>query len=476
MLSFTSCIESTVVLSARGFTQVPKNLSENLVSLDLSNNNITTIAIDDFRTLKQVKAIDLSYNQIQTLHERSFEHVYCLQELDLSHNKIVHLPHSIFSSNQDLKKLYLKKNMLQFVGDLSKPQHILDSESLIYLDLSFCNITYISCDSLKGLPNLQTLITEGNPLTQQNVEIINPTKFLRTMKTDFCNSSIFEKSSSNLQEQSVETTSSNVSLPTEAKEKAGKGLPVVEVSSILCAAVFIIVVTSYFLITICKNWRAKRVAIQRLNSLNAILNRPLPALPFQDCEYEVPITPSNECISSVTSSNLQLKRNCGYVPLPSTENDSLINTGNATRTYHVSMESNHASTHSLSSTTEYQDNVPYPTNVYIYSYSNVTEEEEEEEEENSLPLPPVSGNYSISTSSHFSGANQPSTTGIPVRPCRVSGCPQDDGYLEKMRAPTRPTPTSPASPTRNVTTFSVKKINSQKVYVSSISIEVGQGS
>jgi hypothetical protein len=130
------------------------------------------------------------------------------------------------------------------------------------------------------------------------------------------------------------------------------------------------------------------------------------------------------------------------------------------------------SANSLSVSTEYQDNLPYPPNIYIYSYSDVTEEEEE----NNLSLPPMKGDYSISTSPHFSGTNRPSATGIPIRPHQKLGRPQNDGYLEKKRVPTRPTPTCPASPTKNVTTYCVKNVDSQKVYVSSISIDLGKRS
>jgi hypothetical protein len=465
MLSFTSCTEVTEVLSARGFTDVPKNLSEDLVTLDLSDNNITAIKIDDFITLKQVRMIDLSYNQIQILHELSFEHVYCLEELDLSYNNIVHLSHTIFSSNQNLKKLYLKKNNLQISGHLSKTQHILDSKSLMYLDVSFCSITYISCESLEGLPNLKTFITDGNPLTQQNFEIKYPPKNLKKIKPDFCNFSIFEKFCCNLQEQGVETTSLTVIHEIEAKEKNGLNAVTLTTAFIMCAVVFIVVVICYIVIRICKNRKARLLAIKRRNQVNVMQNRPLPFPPFQEDEYEVPIKPNNESTSPVISSNLHLNRNCGYIPVPSEENDSLIKT--YITTYHVSVETNNESTYCLSGSTEYHDNVPYPSSIYIYS---------SKEEENNLPIPPINEKLSISTSPHFSGANRTSTTGIPPRPCQNLGYLQAEGYLENNKSPTRPTPTSPASPTRNVTTFCVKKVNSEHVFVSSTSIELGNGS
>jgi hypothetical protein len=478
MISFTSCTEDTEVLSGSGLTHVPKNLSKDLVKLDLSNNDITEIKENDFRTLKKVKTIDLSYNQIQNLHDRSFECVYFLQDLDLSYNNIVHLPNTIFRSNVNLKKLYLKKNSLQISGDSSEAQHILDSKSLIYLDISFCNITYIPCESLEGLSNLKTLITDGNPLIQQNFEIENPPKNLSKMKPALCNSSVFEKFCCNLQEQGVETTSRILSSPTEDKEKdrlneyiKGIGIP-------MCVGVFIVVVIGYVFFSIRKNRKANQLAIERQNSVKVIQNRPLPQPPSQDDEYEVPTKPNNESTSSVTSSNIHFNRNCDYNPVPSEENDSQMKT--YITTYHMPIETNNGSAYSLSGSTEYNDNVPYTPSIDIYSSSDVTEEEE-----NNLPVPSTNGKSSSSTNPHFSGAYGPSTSGITPLPCQTLGYCQDGGYLrypqdggdlEKNKAPIWPTPTSPASPTRNVTKFSVKKVDSEKVFVSSTSIDLGHGS
>jgi hypothetical protein len=118
------------------------------------------------------------------------------------------------------------------------------------------------------------------------------------------------------------------------------------------------------------------------------------------------------------------------------------------------METIHASVHSLSGSTEYQTNTLYPSNRYPGPDFNINEEEE----------------------NNFCGANHPSTTAIPPRLYQELGYHQDDGYLEKNKAPTRSVPTSPASPTGNVTEFFVKKVNSEKVYVSLTSIVLGQNS
>lgn len=475
MSSRTSCIEDNKVLSAQGFRHVPKNLSANLVTLDLSNNNITIIERDDFLTLKRVNTINLSYNQIQTLDERSFEHVCCLEELDLSYNNIVHLPHCIFSNNKNLKKLYLKKNRLQVIGDSSKAEHILDSQSLTYLDVSFCNFTYISIEALKGLSNLKTIIIKGNPLKQLNLENKTPPENPKTMKTYFCNSSTFEKSCCGLQEQGVEIISSTLSSPTIQTDANGTVWvdPVVLiVGTIMWAVVFIIVVTWYFLITCRTCRRANEVAIEKRNSVDAIQKRPLPRPPLQDVGYEVPITPSSECNSSVPSKNLQLNRNCGYFPVPSAENDSNITRDNST--CQVLKAINYGSAQSLTGPTQNQDKVCHSPNIYIFKCSDVSEEEEEEE--NDLPVPPMKGKSSIPTSPHLSGENRQTFTGMPLRLFQKFGCPQDGGHFKKKKAPARPTPTSQASPTINVTNFSVKKINSENVFVSSTVIELGQDS
>jgi hypothetical protein len=478
MTSCTSCFEDQAVYSAQGISEVPKNLTENLVRLDLSNNNITTINKHDFYKLGQVKVIDLSYNNIHIVHEDSFEHVVCLEELDLSYNNIVHLPLNIFRSNQNLKQLYLKKNRLQIMGDSSKAQHILDSGSLTYLDVSFCNITCISSEALSGLPNLETLIINGNPLTRANFEITKPPRKLKKLQIDCCSSSTSETYRCNWQERIVETTLLPPCLPTPQTKtnEDDQADPVVLVSIIMCAGIFTITVTSYVLIARYKS-RKNEVINEDHNLVRAtaIQQRPLPPPPLED--YEVPITPRNEYNLSVSHHNLQINRNSGYAPVSLVENDGRTVPG----TDRVPTDTNHGSRHSLSCSTEYQDGVPYSSNHCIYSCSEMNEEDE-----NNFPIPPTKETSSSATTPLFPRANRPSrtcttSTAISLRPFQRLGSPPEDGRFKNQKNPfppasTRPTSTCQASSIRNVTTFCVKKINSEKVYVSSTCIELEKGS
>lgn len=282
------------------------------------------------------------------------------------------------------------------------------------------------------------------------------------------------------QEQNVEITSLTFSHPTSetgTNEDDEVDPVVVKVGIIICFGVFVIIVTSYFLITRCKSRRANEVTIEEHNSLKAIAiqQRPLPSPPLQDNGYEVPNISRNECNSSVSSHNLQLARNRGYTRVPLVENDGISRIVPATD--HVLTEPNHGSKHSLSCSTEYQDNVPYSSNTYIYSCSEINEEE------NNLPVPCTKEGSSVPTTPQFARQNRPSctyttSTAIPLPPFQKLGSPLDHAHFKKQNMPltpasTRLSSTSQVSSIKNVTTFGVKKINSKNVYVSSTFIELG---
>jgi hypothetical protein len=467
----TSCCEDTAVLSRRGLNEIPANLKENLVTLDLSSNNITTIKKHDFSKLRQLKTINLSYNKIQALHEDSFQRVILLEELNLSYNRIVRLPPNIFRSNRNLKTLYLKKNLLRSAGESSKAEHILDSDTLTYLDVSYCNITYISSEALSGVPNLTTLRIDGNPLTQRSIEM------LHEMHIELGSSYTYEKVSYNLQDQDVEIISLPRSTSTpqnETTENDDVDPVVLQVGIVLSVCAFIIVVSSYVMITVYKNRKANEVTIKEHNSVRAIQQRPLPQPPLEDNGYEVPITPGNDNTSSVPFHDLQSRRGHEYSPVPLVENDRIRPLPAADR---VLTEITHGSSHNLSCSTEYLDNVPCASGTYIYSRS-----ERNEEDENNLPLP-----SSIhKTPQFFPIANRPSCTYrtsavIPLTQSKMLGSPPDDGRFWKRDAPLPPTPKGPTSTsqalsTKNVTTFCVKNVSSENVIVSTTFIELGHDS
>ncbi|KAK6322983.1 hypothetical protein J4Q44_G00053220 [Coregonus suidteri] len=65
--------------SSRNYRRVPTVTITEVVTLDLSFNDITTVAEDDLREYTQLRTLDLRSNRIQSIHEWAF---HLLQEIN----------------------------------------------------------------------------------------------------------------------------------------------------------------------------------------------------------------------------------------------------------------------------------------------------------------------------------------------------------------------------------------------------------
>lgn len=71
--------------------------SKRLQVLYLSNNRLTEIPSDLFRTLQNLRFIDMSHNLLRTLPEVLFTDED-LEQLDVSHNQLTKVPASSFTN------------------------------------------------------------------------------------------------------------------------------------------------------------------------------------------------------------------------------------------------------------------------------------------------------------------------------------------------------------------------------------------
>ena len=120
---------------------------------------------------------------------------------------------------------------------------------------------------------------------------------LHEMHIELGSSYTYEKFSYNLQDQDLEIISLPRSTSTpqnETTENDDVEPVVLQVGIVMSVCAFIIVVSSYVMITVYKNRKANDVTIKEHNSIRAIQQRPLPQPPVEDNGYEVPITPGND--------------------------------------------------------------------------------------------------------------------------------------------------------------------------------------
>lgn len=154
-----------------------------LVTLDLSSNQLTGIPAGSFLGLYHLLSLDLSYNKIHNISKYAFQGLQNLVFLDLSNNKISVLANSIFENLTHLVYLRLNLNYLQVLsGDVFAPLrnlHILDlsNNSLVHVppitfanssvlrsvDLRYNHLRTFHENVLQSFSNLEQVLLEENP-------------------------------------------------------------------------------------------------------------------------------------------------------------------------------------------------------------------------------------------------------------------------------------------------------------------------
>jgi hypothetical protein len=179
--------------SGKKLNKVPENVNTTLHYIDLSNNSITEIRLHDLRGYASIRILHLSNNGVSNIYEDSFKELVNVTHIYLSENNISYFPPTAFNNNVNLKKLYLKGN------PLTLPEHksILESDSITYLDIAFCDITVLPADIFVALPKLVALRLDGNILTNITIETFEP---LRNLEEIYMESKTLKCAESSYQE------------------------------------------------------------------------------------------------------------------------------------------------------------------------------------------------------------------------------------------------------------------------------------
>ena len=123
---------------------VPNDLFSDIITLDLSWNDITSLETDAFWQYTVLEKLNLSYNHITDIAKATFSPLKHLTILDLSGN--INLNNIRADAFESLPKLLL-------------------------LNLQSCGISSFPHDGFRGLPNLQKLILRDNPINTINFTI-----------------------------------------------------------------------------------------------------------------------------------------------------------------------------------------------------------------------------------------------------------------------------------------------------------------
>lgn len=139
-----------------------------LKELDLSHNHFKLLTSESLEGVPDLSLLNFSHNKIESISEDAFTGLLELRFLDLSWNNLKGpLPKYLLEGNKDLETLSLAGNSELkvfdgFTGDFGV---------LYKLDISECELTELTANSLQGMSFLAILNISGNALTYLNKSV-----------------------------------------------------------------------------------------------------------------------------------------------------------------------------------------------------------------------------------------------------------------------------------------------------------------
>lgn len=127
----------------------------NLTTVILNGNLITQLNVETFENNILIENLDLSYNAINHISVMAFQLLKCLRNLDISFNMIRQIEADTFKDNQQLTSINLSRNYIERLRRIK-------SNSLTYLNMSWCEIVKIDDDAFNDLPELIEMDLSNN--------------------------------------------------------------------------------------------------------------------------------------------------------------------------------------------------------------------------------------------------------------------------------------------------------------------------
>lgn len=151
--------------------------------LDLSNNEIISLADNGFTALRALEVLHLQNNAISTMGDRAFVGLTSLHNLNLSSNCLVALPPELFQSSRDLRHLYLHNNSLSVLA----PGLLEGLDQLQVIDLSHNELTshWVNRDTFSGLVRLVVLNLASNQLARIDANLFHDLYSLQILNLEY---------------------------------------------------------------------------------------------------------------------------------------------------------------------------------------------------------------------------------------------------------------------------------------------------
>ncbi|XP_009994202.1 PREDICTED: toll-like receptor 2 type-1 [Chaetura pelagica] len=174
--------------SSMGLDFIPQELTDKIVTLNLSHNRIKHIRSQDLQQAVNLRALLLQSNTISSIDEDSFRFLGKLELLDLSNNSLAHLSPAWFGHLLSLQQLHLQGNSYRDLGESSLFSGLRNLSSLHLGNPQFSTIRQ---GNFEGISVLQYLWIEGGNLSQYEPGSLKPIQKINHMIINLRNAKVF---------------------------------------------------------------------------------------------------------------------------------------------------------------------------------------------------------------------------------------------------------------------------------------------
>lgn len=175
-----TCYRDTLEVncSSRHLTGVPEGLPSNAKRLDLSGNQLKTLARRQFSGLSKLEDLDLSENIISMIEVETFQGLKSLRYLRIKNNRLKILPVGVFSGLSNLQRLDISENEILVFLDYT----FRDMINLQQLDAGENDLVFISQRAFVGLQALKELNVDRSNLTSIPTEALSQLQSLTKLR------------------------------------------------------------------------------------------------------------------------------------------------------------------------------------------------------------------------------------------------------------------------------------------------------
>ena len=180
LITLTCCSdEHTACYRNENLNEIPRNISQDTKTLDLSGNAIVTITIKSFPNAPRITSLSLSENSITNIEPGSLDNLTEIKNLQLDGNNLTSIPSGLFRNQAKLENLNLGENSLQNIScGMWK-----GLTTLRDLRLTGNNLINICPGAFSNLPQLHTLQVDTNIFNNFYVQLLNLSTYPDTKKT-----------------------------------------------------------------------------------------------------------------------------------------------------------------------------------------------------------------------------------------------------------------------------------------------------